>query len=166
MTFAINPNIAAGPIKFGMNRAEIHGILDQKSIAFKRGGSTNETDNFVELGLFIEYNEALECIAIEMAKPAIAFYRDHNLLGLSFKQIIKLLGDDDGIEKDDSGFTSYLHGIGGYFEKKSIAESIIVFKKGYYNNKNAWKQKLDSVDFTKMTSEEIDEYIDKYTDSM
>lgn len=160
MTFDINPYVAAGSIRLGMKRPEIHAMLGQEGIAFKRGGSKHETDHFATLGLLTEYNEALECVSIEMTKPAIAFYKGSNLLSLNLKQITKLLEDDADIEKDASGFTSYLHGIGGYFEKKrNPAESIIVFTRGYYSVKDEWKQKLDSVDFTKMTNKEIDNYI-------
>jgi hypothetical protein len=163
MTFTIDPYVSVGPIKFGMKRLKINALLGQKGIAFKRSGSKHKTDHFSELGLLIEYNQGLECVAVEIVRPAVASYRDSNLLSLSFKQVLKLLDDDAAIEKDASGFTSYLYGVGMFFEKKTgPAESVLIFSKGYHNAVNKQIRKLDDVDFTKMSSKEIDKFVKQY----
>jgi hypothetical protein len=157
MIFELFPYVGAGPVKFGMSRADIQRILEEKCTVFNRGNSKTETDYVESLGIFIEYNEDYECISLEMAQPAVAWFRGKNLLELTRKQILQLLKDDAKIEQDEAGFTSYLLGIGGYCEtSRQKAKSIILFGKGYYDGKKEWRAKLDSFDFTSMSSEEID----------
>lgn len=140
MEFDINPYTSVGNIYFGIDRIEAIRILGKPEKSFKRNQfSVNKTDDFQKYSLFLNYDENMKVEALE-------FYQNNqglSILGISLfvKQYDDLLNlllkVDENIEEDETGFTSYLLGIGIYSPNKkqlknSDVEGIIVFKKGYY----------------------------------
>jgi hypothetical protein len=133
MTMNIVPYISAGPIKLGMSRQEVRVLFDvSPSVFLKDQTSSVETDMFDNLGIFVFYNDEYICIAIEMTAPSLALFKGINLLSLPFKEVKAFFSDDNNLEIDASGYTSYLYGIGAYYERKRAAETVIVFENGYY----------------------------------
>ena len=107
---------------------------------FKRSPSDTLTDNFSSLGVFACYDENDLCVAIECTPPAKPILIDISLMEMSMGQL-KLWFEqhDKDVEIDFEGLTSYTFGVGiwhprGFHEPEETPESVIVFKKGYYDS--------------------------------
>lgn len=135
MKFEIIPYVSAGPAKLGMSRDEIRSLFEEEADSFKKGEDENETDYFQSIGLFIFYGDDYKCIAIEMKTPAAPSFKDENLLNLDFSQAVRFFADDENLDQDDSGYTSFKYGIGAYYEdiEDEKAETVICFVEGYYS---------------------------------
>ena len=144
MEFTFYPNEGVNNLRYGMDRVEIRNILtlDKLSKEFYRSkNSKNSCDEFYSLGIFINYDENNNCDSFEFFQPAKVMFAEVNLMELSYLGVIDFLGYiDANIEEDDSGCTSFLLGVGAYAPFKSDEpnnkiESIITFKRDYYNQK-------------------------------
>lgn len=159
MIFNIIPYVAAGPLRFGMKRAAIQALLGPKGVPISPGGKA-ECDYYHSLGIMVEYDDNLECSYIALSKPVSAIYKGKDLLCLNSKQVIKLLENDSNIEVSDDTLISRLHGIGAVFEYKTKpVERVTVFKKGYYNNYDEQKKKLETLNLNEMSDEDIWNFI-------
>jgi hypothetical protein len=140
MDFVIIPHKSFGNIPFGLHRNEIRELLKEPNIEFYRNQfSKTPTDFFENLGLFIAYDEDFLCEAIEIVKPANPILFTIELLNLPYASVEEQVAEwDDGLEIMYTGFTSYKFGIGAYAPNREdspneVSESVIVFKKGYYD---------------------------------
>jgi hypothetical protein len=161
MTYNLVPYVAAGPLRFGMERAAIHALVGPADAPFKPIGKV-ECDYYPSLGILIEYDEDLTCAYIGLSKPISAVYQGKDLLSLNSKQVGKLLQDDANLERRGDTLTSRLHGIGAVFEYKTKpVTNITLFKEGYYNSSDDLTRKIETLNLAEMSIEEIMELLEK-----
>jgi hypothetical protein len=89
--------------------------------------------------MFVYYDQNNKCEAIEIASPGKVEYKGTNLMKLNYSEALTALSmEDEEIEDDYDGFTSFKLGIGIYapekLEKRNPKiERVIIFMKGYYD---------------------------------
>ncbi|MEK7951729.1 hypothetical protein [Luteolibacter soli] len=141
MKFVINSYKGAEPLEFGMSHAEVREAVGGKFKSFKRDPDDEDDpplDYFEKKGCFAYYSKTGELRAIEFCKPAEPMLDGVNLLGLKFVELMKLMKKKDATMKDTgAGFKSIKLGIGawapgGKHEPNIPAETVIVFREGYY----------------------------------
>jgi len=139
MKYKINSYQGIGKIKFGMNKEEISNLLGSNNEEIVRTKGSNPVDVYESLGLYVYYNNDNRCVAIELATPCSPLFEGHDLLNTSFIKTVKYLKKyDPNIEINNDGFNSKKLGIGGYCPREDDnekLESIICFKKDYYDEK-------------------------------
>ena len=86
------------------------------------------------LGLFVLYDDAQTCVALEFTRPARVLLGNISLLPLSRKKALRLFEADAALEQDEAGYTYYQQGIGAYYEESQRAETVIAFAPGYYSS--------------------------------
>lgn len=142
MKFDIQPYVGVGYIKFGMTPDEIKNVMGEKLSSFKRSKEDffeTEEFNFMGRDFFITYDKEKKLDSIEFSLPSEVYLFGNNLYGKKFSEIRHLLESiDSGIDDDGYSITSYKFGIGVYCPEADegddvFPESLIVFKKGYYN---------------------------------
>ena len=140
MKFIVKPYVGIGSISLGKTRAQVREAVAAPVNSFLRNEDDEaETDEFESLGLYVEYDKNDVCIAFEMFSPAEPIFMDKDLLRTPYAVLrdwIKSL--DRNVEIDDAGLVSNSLGIGfsaniKKIDKKSCAESAIVFKRSYYD---------------------------------
>lgn len=132
MDFLLIPHTGAGALHFGLSRSVIRTFFAEVPEQFFRGG-TEDTDYYPSQGLFVLYDAAERCVALEFTRPARVFWDDVALLELSRKEAVARFRADPGLEQDASGYTCYQLGIGAYYERPKQAETVIAFSPGYYS---------------------------------
>lgn len=143
MHFDIKPYAGVGPIEFGMTSDEVESLLGKSIASFKRNKEDvfeTEEFNVEENDLFIYYDDEKKVNAVEFALPAKIYFNGGSLYEKKFLQIKEIIKKQDKKTEDDIySVTSYEFGIGVYCpdadeDKSAFPESVIVFKKGYYDN--------------------------------
>jgi hypothetical protein len=136
----IVPYESLDQIRFGMPRDEVRKAVGVSFTEFVRNEfSAAPTDNFDTLSLFVNYDSAHRCEAIELAPPAEANFMGKDLLAMSFAEAAKWISTLDAkLHVDEAGLTSYKFGLGLYApdhqdSPEKPSESVIVFRKGYYD---------------------------------
>ena len=133
MIYEIIPFTSAGPIKLGMAREVVcSNFKDVPKAFFKDPNDKVETDAFEEEGVFVFYDNDYKCIAIEFAYPSVPRFKGIDLLALSLKEGKSFFQDDKNLYTNNYEYTSYLYGIGAYYERKKLAETVIMFTENYY----------------------------------
>ena len=132
MEYQIAPYESVGPVRFGMTQTEVQAALSEHFETFRRGPfATGDTQMYGQC--FVNYDSDGRCNSVEFFGDAVVLFNGKNLFSLSCPALRELLAP---VEDNDSGFTSFEHGIGIYApyedEEPDKVESIIVFKKGYY----------------------------------
>ncbi len=134
MSYIIYPYIGVNSIRFGMTKEEIHSELGNPETTFMRNSydNTGETEEYKDF--FVCYDEDERCEAIEFFELADIILNGKAIFTGTYDEICGLFDD---IEEDNTGFTEYKYGIGVYAPDKDetvcYPESVIVFKKGYYD---------------------------------
>lgn len=125
-------------LKFGMTKNEIHNLLCKKPNSIM---STLEYyDDFR-----IDYDEQDNASAFEFFSSSKLYLnmkefpelKNINLFTINFDKLNKIITCKDSLSKvDSSGIISLKYGVGTYQEdsEEEICESIIIFKKGYYDS--------------------------------
>lgn len=133
----IKPHKGVGEILFGANREEILSVLPSNKIEYFRRTPDSELSFYIpELGAFIYFDTVGFCEAIEFSLFNDLFLNDLKISDYSYNDLENwFTGEDENIEIDETGFLSFKYGIGAYAADKSSdkIDSIIVFKKGYYD---------------------------------
>ena len=139
MRFDINPYVGIGPITFALLRAEVRERLAAPVELFMKGPtSISPTDAFDSLGIHVHYDFQDRCEAVELWRSDPTF-RGRQLLKLPFTVIKSWLREiDHDLRADSSGLTSLTFGFGLYAplavdDDQSLVESVIVFRRGYYD---------------------------------
>jgi len=140
MDYTITPYESLGNIPLGLHRNEIRKLLKEPYTEFYRSESSKvPIDFYVGLGLLINYEENFLCEAIEIVKPANPILFTIELLNLPYASVEEQIAEwNDGLKIMYTGFTSYKFGVGVYAPNRDdspneVSESVIVFKKGYYD---------------------------------
>jgi hypothetical protein len=160
MTFSITPHLGAGALRFGMSRTAIRTQVVETPQQFLRGG-VEDTDYYPSLGLFVLYNDAETCEALEFIRPARVLLGAISLLPLAKKKALALFATDPALEQDKAGYTCYQQGIGAYYEVSQRAESVIAFPPGYYEKSKKKVRELATLDVTEMSVDEIMAFLEK-----
>ncbi|MCC2548196.1 hypothetical protein LJY25_17230 [Hymenobacter sp. BT175] len=159
MTFSITPHIGAGAFRFGISRPAIRAQVVETPQQFLQGGE--DTDYYPSLGLFVYYNDAETCEALEFFRPARVLLGEISLLSLSKKKALALFAADPALEQDKAGYTCYQQGVGAYYEVSQRAESVIAFSPGYYDKSKEKLRELETLDVTEMSVDEIMAFLEK-----
>lgn len=136
------PFESVGLLSFKDKREEIRKKLNEEfTSGIKEFGSVKDYyDLFKTTDLMVSYDENDNINAFEFYKPNPVFNKI-NLLTEPFSNLIKLFLElDSELVIDDTGFNSYKYGIGidapyaSTEDDKAAAESVIIYKKGYYDS--------------------------------
>lgn len=137
MDMIITPYHGVGDIHFSMNINDIRNILKSK---YRHRVKKEISDAYDDLGIYVYFEkESMLCEAIEFAVPSNPTFSNTSMLGKPFKSIKDLFDTlDDNLILEDAGFTSNKYGIGVYAphlksDINDLIESVIVFRKGYYD---------------------------------
>jgi hypothetical protein len=137
MKFEIHSHEGAGPIRFGMTTAEVREVLGSEFKSSDRGGTPY--DRYLGHGCFVYYDESGKVEAIEFSDAGYVTLGGVDLLGLSFAEMLEFIRvRDPEVEVNIEGLESLNLGIGSYApdgedEPESPAETVIVFRRGYYD---------------------------------
>jgi hypothetical protein len=135
MDMRIEPFNKIGSLDFGMKRETARVILGPKFKPFRKSPfSTNDTDDYYELGLHLYYSDSDELEFVEVTFPSMPIFEGINLLQGCFEDIIKKLQDFDKRPEVDE-FSCIFHeiGVGLYSERvDKEVEAVSVFSKDYY----------------------------------
>jgi len=137
---AIKPFTGVGNLLFADARTEIRNKVNGnfEPVVKKFGAVGENYDYFPLAGFFVYYNQHGYVNAFEFfdSKPQ---FNEMDLLSMPYKQLVTLFFEfDNELQIEYNGFTSNKYGIGGGTnddpdDDKAMPESIIVFRKGYYN---------------------------------
>jgi hypothetical protein len=138
MRMDINSYVAAGAVRFGMDRAAVRAAMGVPHTCFRRVPTATESDAFDAEGVYVEYDAGGACVSVEMASPSVPLFRGRRLIGVPYREIRDwVCALDPAAEEDGAGLTSRLLGIGVYAGAAAKApdepvESAIAFCRGYY----------------------------------
>ncbi|RST19639.1 hypothetical protein E2C00_00250 [Streptomyces sp. WAC05374] len=96
------------------------------------------TDHYVDLGLFLDFNDSDRLEFLEVTPVAGVFLGSVPLLGRSYREVVAELReaglsgseDESGVEYSDQCFALFCS---APFEDDSIVEGVTVFAPGYYD---------------------------------
>jgi hypothetical protein len=137
-SFIILPYVGVGPLRFGMSPAEVRTALGATGERFRRTPHSREADAFTTEGVFVYYDEAGRCEAVEMTSPAKPEFGGRELLGKQYNDTATFIRTlDPDMREEAAGLTALGLGIGLYCSgagKNSdlAVEAVIAFKRGYF----------------------------------
>lgn len=141
MQYKIVPYVGAGDLKFGMTISEVRNHMPSSPSPFRKSpADLLLVDAFRREGVHVYYKPPGLCEAIEFGPPALPMLNDHELLGISFTDAVRIVRAlDPTVELDDSGLTSYVIGVAIYcpFYKETTnasVEGVMVFERDYYSD--------------------------------
>jgi hypothetical protein len=123
-----------------MRPSQVRQVIGRPYKSFKRTPqSAHPCDFFQDEGIFVYYEADGKAEAVEFAQPAEPIFEGTNLLSIPFSELAALIQlRDRATEVETTELTSKAIGIGAYAPEaeespEKPAESVIVFKKGYYD---------------------------------
>lgn len=141
MDYRIDPLEGIGPLRFGMGRQEARAVLGTGFQEFlKDPFDEAPTDAYEDLGLHLYYDGDDRLEAVETFPPARSSYRGEDLLAARYRRVRHLLREGDRrleVEPGE-GLTAPNLGIGAFApdgedDPDGPVESVIVFRRGYYD---------------------------------
>lgn len=141
MNFVIDTFVGVEPLRFGMTPLQVRKALSGPVRSFKRTPDVEvPSDQFVDLGVVVNYRRPGVVDSIEFSQPANPIFRGVALFSQTLDQARSfLLSHDADLEVDGDGFISHTLGLGVYAlmgdpEEGDPGEmlSIIAFEDGYY----------------------------------
>ena len=152
MEMTVIPFTSIGNLFFSDSRAQIRNKLNEK---FSPGVKSLDDSTFKDYydyfeasELFVYYDEQNNVNAFEFFNGNLVF-KGINLLKEPFDRLIEVLSElDPDLDYDGINFTSNKYGLSGgpkynEFGDMTTAESIVVFKKGYYDALNAYIESME-----------------------
>jgi len=126
------PYIGIEQIKLDSAREEVRKSLGEYKDFKKTKFSKNTTDDFSYCHVF--YNEQNKVEAVEFFDSTEFMFKGKNLFSFSFREL-KLFMEHNSIDfkEDDSGFGSDSIGLSVYSPDKQRIETILIYKRGYYD---------------------------------
>ena len=138
--FSINPYVGAGDLRFGMTRDAVRKEVGGAFEVFRRGPEDAlDSEVFDGDGIYVYYDPNDLCEAIEFSGPANPTLFSARLIGQPLDGVLAYLKKyDSTVSVDESGATAYAIGVGVYApavtkESGCVVESVIVFRRGYYD---------------------------------
>jgi hypothetical protein len=141
MNFVIDTFVGAEPLRFGMTPQQVRKALPGPVRSFRcTPGVEVPSDQFVAVGVIVNYRAPGVVDSIEFSRPANPIFRGVALFSQTLDQVKSfLLSQDPELEVDSAGFISYTLGLGIYALMEDPEEgdpgemlSIIAFENGYY----------------------------------
>lgn len=127
----LKPYVSVGTILFGEERDTVRKESSDSFREFKKTKfSQNTTDDFGGYHVFYDGSDKVE--AVEVFPGNSVLYRDKNLLRISYAEAVKLLKDHN-CREDEYGFIDSDAGISVYAPDHNQIESVLLFRKGYYD---------------------------------
>lgn len=134
----IRPYVGVQEIGFNMKREVVREKFNNQFTEFKKTPfSQNTTDAFGFCHIYYD-NENL-CEAIELFETTTVIFDNFIMTKQSYEKVRGFFESiDDSLDFNDAGFTSYKFGVGVFApyaldEPEEPIESIVVFRKGYYD---------------------------------
>jgi hypothetical protein len=126
------PYSGDGHIKLDLAREEARKILGTFKEFKKTKFSKNTTDDFSFCHVF--YSEQNKIDAVEFFDTTEFLFKSKNLFSLTFSELKTFLKSNSlDFMEDDSGFKSDGIGLSVYSPDKEKIESILIYKRGYYD---------------------------------
>ena len=140
MEFDIKPYEGIGPIKFGMDRADVRKTLIAPYNEYKQSQyAHNTSDAFDNIGVTVHYDETDKCESVSIWLKHKVSFKGDSFFNKPAKQIIKWFNKIDKLATvgDENILTSIKHGIAVGFDEpiedpNSKVNSIIVFNLKIY----------------------------------
>jgi hypothetical protein len=140
MEFEVVLHHGVGPITFGMGPNFAREAMRVPFTSFNRTSqSAYPCDYFESAGCFVYYDANGTVEAVELANPARVILEGRNLLDESFGKLADfVLARDTDASLETDGITSVKLGLGAYAplaseDPGSPSESVIIFRRGYYD---------------------------------
>jgi hypothetical protein len=123
-----------------MSRAEVHAALGAPANTTEKGASTGLTDIYGHTAVFVYYDKAHTCQAIEFWEDPLEVPELDGvvLVGIPYRDAHRWIAQrDQGVEEEDAGLTSHALGVALYADgagkdPDTEVESLLVFRRGYY----------------------------------
>ena len=126
------PYNGAGQIKLDSAREETRKTLGTFKEFRKTKFSKNTTDDFSFCHVF--YNEQNKVEAVEFFDATEFLFKEKNLFLLSFNGLKSLLKSNSiNFQEDESGLRSDAIGLSVFSPDKEKIDTILIYKKGYYD---------------------------------
>ena len=126
------PYKGAGQIKLDSAREETRKTLGTFKEFRKTKFSKNTTDDFSFCHVF--YNEQNKVEAVEFFDSTEFLFKEKNLFLLSFNGLKSLLKSNSiNFQEDESGLRSDAIGLSVFSPDKEKIDTILIYKKGYYD---------------------------------
>ena len=126
------PYFGAGRTNLDSTKDEIRKIIGPFKEFKKTKFSKNTTDDFSYFHVF--YDEQNKVEAIEFFSSTEFLFKGKNLFSLQFIELKNFLRDlNYDIFEDESGLRSEDIGLSIYSPDKKDIETILIYRKGYYN---------------------------------
>jgi hypothetical protein len=127
-----SPFVGAGQIKLDSTRDEVRKALGTFKEFKKTEFSKNTTDSFSFCHVFFYAQNKIE--AVEFFDRTEFFYKEKNLFSLLFSELKSFLKNNSiDFQENDSGLKSNTIGLSVFSPDKVKIETILVYKKGYYD---------------------------------
>lgn len=126
--FDIKSYVSVGNINLGEERNSVRNKNGNYKEFKKSKYSKNTTDDFSSFHVF--YDADNKVIAVEFFENV--YLNDINLFSKTYKEL-KDLFHDSSDKEDDSGIIFTKYGFSVYSPDKQTIETVLVFKKGYYD---------------------------------
>jgi hypothetical protein len=128
--FEIIPYEKVGDISLQLERESIRKLLGEFKEFKKSKSSEKKADNFGFCHIYYDKDNRIE--AVEFFEGTDLVYNGKNLFSLSYNELLKFAKEND-YKEDDSGIFIEKLGIAAYVPDKNKVESILVYRRGYYD---------------------------------
>jgi len=128
--YVIIPFTSVGKVNFGDSRENTRTVLGEFTEFKKSKFSKNTTDDFKFCHVFYDLDNNVE--AVEFFNDAEVIFKGKNLFSLNFAELKRFIGGS--AHEDESGAIFPESGISAYAPDKDTVESILVYRRGYYDN--------------------------------
>jgi hypothetical protein len=130
--FEITPYKSVGEIAFENPREAVRKLLGEYKEFKKSKFSKNTTDDFKFCHVFYDENDKVN--AIEFFTEIELLLKNKNILAMNFNSLLQFVKESSySYTEDDTGAIVNDIGIAIYAPDKNRVESILVYKKGYYD---------------------------------
>ena len=132
--FEIIPYDKVGDISFKLTREAVRKLLgNEDPNKFKKSKSSeNEADDFGFCHVHYDKNNKVE--AVEFFGEIELVYKGKNLFSFPYNEMLQFLGKNSSeYSVNDSGVIVEELGIAAYVPDKRTIESILVYRRGYYD---------------------------------
>jgi hypothetical protein len=126
------PYMGTGQIKFDSLRDDVRKTFGSFKEFKKTKFSKNTTDNFSFCHVF--YDEKNKVEAFEFFDSSDFQFKEKNLFSFSFAELKSFLENNTiNFQENESGLRSDAIGLSVYSPDKEKIESILIYRKGYFN---------------------------------
>jgi hypothetical protein len=130
--YEIIPYTKVGEIGFNMSRESARNLLGRFKEFRKNKFSRNTTDDFDVFHVYYDQDNKVE--AAEFFGGVELVFNERNLLEMDYNELIQFVKSNSfACREGDSGIIVNDIGISAYAPEKTRIESILVYRRGYYD---------------------------------